>query len=146
MILKCTEGYWYGAIQPLRLDFESEDPVYPLAISAISAAETSYLTLYVVDDQRRTFSGATTEYANRIDADELRAIRRDYPTVGQYLGEGLFLTKRHRSFSPQEMVEDLILVPADEYRRIYYSGIPVFGGLLLLSLLGWPIRKYHHRR
>ena len=142
-------GYWYGGIQPIRLDFDAETPVYPLAISAISAPETTDVILYVVDGHRRTFTGARTEYANRIDAGELRAIRGDYPAVGRYLDEGDFLTELRRTFHPSEMDRDLIIERAAsdaEFRRVYYSGVPVFGGLLLLTVAGWPLRKRFKRR
>ena len=138
--------YWEGGLQPISLAFAAEAPVYPLRISSLSAADNSSVILYVQADERLDFDGADTEYANRLTARELAAIRSDYPELGAWLGEGRWLTKLARRYSPADMDDDVHLVAASrqtEYRPIYYSGVP-FTGLLLLAVGGgawWRARR-----
>ncbi len=132
--------YWYGQLQPIHLRFASEEPVYPLHISSLSAAQSSQVGLYVVADHRMALAGAETWYANRIDSSERTAIGRRYPSVGEVLETGDFVTKLVRNYTPSQMDEDVVLVRADndlEYRPVNYGGIPLFSGLLILSVAGW---------
>jgi hypothetical protein len=99
-------GYWYGNLSPVRLEFATDEPVYPLAISMLSAAPSSDVILYTIADRRLTFPDATTLYANRVTANELQEIRRVYPTFGALLHAGDFVTKLRRTFAPDEMTED----------------------------------------
>jgi hypothetical protein len=137
--------HWSGELEPIGLSFASAEPIYPLRISALSAAEQSEVLLYVRAGHRMTFPGARTEYVNHISASELQAIRARMPRLGPLLCEGSYLTKLRRTFRPSEMTDDLVLQRAetdDELRRIYYSGIPA----LELLLLGGLIAGWGHRR
>ncbi|MBU8871287.1 MAG: DUF2330 domain-containing protein [Gemmatimonadales bacterium] len=142
--------YWYGQMDPIHLSFESEDMIYPLRISSLSAAESSEIIIYTVGEHRMTYPGAQTWYANRISADELSAINQRFPAVGIHLEEGNFLTKLVRSYTPAQMSEDLVLTPTssdDEFRLINYSGFPLFNLLLGGSTFGWMIwRRASSRR
>jgi hypothetical protein len=131
--------YWYGTLQPLQLTFATDEPVYPLKISALSAAASSQVVLYAVADRRLDFPGAETTYANRLTSGELAAIRSRYPSAAPWLAAGDFVTKLERRYTPVQMEADLVLETADtqdEFLRIYYSGVPVTSGLLL-ALVGW---------
>jgi len=127
-------GYWYGRLAPVRLDFAADAPVYPLAISALSAAPSSEVILYTIADARLTFPGATTLYANRVSGRELQEIRSAYPAFGALLHADDFVTKLRRSFAPDEMDEDLALAPDQddrEFHQVFYSGVPLTAVLLL---------------
>lgn len=142
-------GRWSGRLDPVRLSFPSEHPVYPLRISAVSATEWSGLLLYVCADHRMTFPGASTEYVNRLSSGELGAIRERHPRLGPLLSEGRYLTKLRRGFTPAEMSDDLVLAPAptdDELRLVHYSSVPVTGLLLLGLMIGWWGRWVSIRR
>ncbi len=133
------ELYWYGAIDPVVITFASEDIVYPLEISSISAADATDVVLYVAAEHRVTFPGAETEYANKLTAPEMAAIREWYPVLGAQLSTGDFLTKLTRVYSPAEMEADIVLTPTDsdtEFREIIYSGWPVGMGVMLVMALG----------
>ena len=141
------DGYYYGAIDPMEFSFATDEIVYPLRISQISAAPSSDVTLYVAASSKTTFAGATTRYANRMTDEELSYIRRDHPYVGELLSTGDFLTKLQRHYTPSQMDADIILQPAennDEFRQINYSGLPVTTGLFMLATLAygaWSIKR-----
>jgi hypothetical protein len=141
-------GVWGGTLDPVHLTFASARPVYPLRISALSAAALSEVLLYVCAERRLTFPGARTEYANRIDAGELAAIRRRHASLGPLLAEGRFLTKLRRAYRPEEMADDLVLEPAssdEELRTVYYGGIPAAEVLLLLGLVFTAVASRRRR-
>ena len=138
------EGYWYGGVRPVKFTFASDEIVYPMRISAQGSDETCDVILYVVTDHRTTFDGARTDYANRLTADELAAVRHQYPVLGAKLVEGDFITKLSRTFTPAEMVEDLVLERAssdEEFKQVVYSGVPVTLGLLVAIGVGLRVRR-----
>jgi hypothetical protein len=127
-------GYWEGGIDPVHLRFASATPVYPMRISALSATASSEVLIYALAAHRMTFPRAQTAYANRIDADERVAIRRQYPRLAEWIEESTYVTKLRRTFSPASMTDDLVLTPASsdrEFRIIHYSGASSTGFLLL---------------
>ncbi len=128
-------GWYYdGGLQPISLSFAADAPVYPMRISALSAHDDTSVIIYTNADVRLDFEGAETQYANRLNDRELRAIRAQYPELGAWLEAGDFLTKLRRNYTPPEMGEDVYLYEADsqaEFRRLYYSGFPATTGLLL---------------
>ncbi|MDO9172720.1 MAG: DUF2330 domain-containing protein [bacterium] len=129
-----NDGYWYGRLAPVRLTFAADEPVYPLEISSLSAAQSTEVILYTVADARLTFPGATTLYANRVTDGELQEIRSTYPAFGALVHAGDFVTKLRRTYAPDEMTEDLVLAPDDdggEFHQVFYSGIPLTAVLLL---------------
>jgi len=127
-------GYWEGGIDPVHLRFASAVPVYPLRISALSATESSEVLIYALAAHRMTFPRAQTEYANRIDAAERDAIRRDYPRLGEWIEASTYVTKLRRTISPAAMTDDLVLTraPTDsEFRIIHYRDASATVVLLL---------------
>ena len=94
--------------------------------------------MYVCASHRVTFPGSTTEYANRLNADELRTIQNQYNHLGPLLTRSCFLTKLRKNFPIGEMTEDIILERApndDEFRQIRYSGLPSTE-ILLVAMVG----------
>lgn len=132
-------GYWEGGIDPVHLHFTTATPVYPLRISALSATESSEVLLYALASHRMTFPRAQTEYANRIDADERVAIRRQYPRLAEWIEESTYVTKLRCTFSPASMTDDLVLTRAardEEFRIIHYYSDASSTGFLLLAVAG----------
>jgi len=128
-------GYYSGRLDPIRLTFESDRVIYPMKISAISAADESKVHLYVKTDHRMTFNGANTYYANRFSPEDINGLSH-YTSLRTVLQPGDFLTKLQRSYHPGQMTEDIILkrAPNDgEFQLINYSGFP-WTGVLLLSV------------
>ncbi|MBU0742518.1 DUF2330 domain-containing protein [bacterium] len=142
------DWFWYGAMQPIRLIFPVDAPVYPMRISALSADDDTSVTLYVNADRRMDFVGAETHYANALSAGEMRAIGASYPDLAARLAAGDYLTKLRRNYTPAQMDADIYLEPAStntEFRRIYYSGLPLTSGLLL-ALAGALFFRARRRR
>lgn len=140
------DWYWYGAMHPIRLSFDTDTPVYPMRISALSADFDTSVTLYVNADRRMDFVGAETLYANAFNADEKRAVDVGYGDLTPLIAVGDYLTKLRRVYAPDQMNADVYLVPAGsnaEFHRIYYSGLPLTTGLLLgvAGLLFWRRRS-----
>jgi hypothetical protein len=141
------DGYWYGRLTPVRLEFTADAPVYPLEISALSSSRSVEVVLYTVADARLTFPGAATLYANRVTDGELQEIRAAHPSFGALLHAGDFVTKLRRNFAPDEMTEDLVLTSDgdDEFHQVFYSGIP-WTVVLLLGTGAWLKMRPRSRR
>ncbi len=134
-------GYYGGYLAPLKFTFGSDEIIYPMRISAMSASESTQVDLYVVADHRTTFPGATTRYANRFTTEEINSIGGNYySSVKSLLEDGDFLTHLRRDFRVQDMSEDIVIVAAEndeEYWMIYYSGMPWMTILLLGPAVLW---------
>ena len=142
-------GYYGGGLEPIRLTFTSDEMIYPMRISAVSASEATRVHIYVNADHRMTFAGAETWYANRFTSREIDGLEY-YPALAGRLQAGDFLTKLNRGYTPSEMDEDLILTRAAddvEFRIIRYSGLP-WTMLVLVGPAGiWALyrrRKQHN--
>lgn len=140
--------YYYGALDPITLTFAAEAPVYPMKISAYSAAASTNVNVYIKSAHRLTFTGAETYYANRFSPAELANLPY-CPSLAPLLHSGDFLTKLHRGYTPVQMTEDIYFVPAEsdqEFRLISYSGWPVTSVLLLGGPLAWGLLRSRRRR
>jgi hypothetical protein len=137
-------GYgYYGSLDPIRLTFSSDEIIYPMKISALSAAENSKVHLYVKTDRRMTFPGATTYYANRFSSEEINSISR-HMNYRHSIQAGDFLTKLQRGYRPADMTEDVTLVPAPgngEFQMVIYSGLPLTGLLIFSVPLGIAAKR-----
>ena len=110
-IVKYIDPY-SGAIQPIGITFFSDELIYPLKISALSAPSGgTEVLIYTFSDERVTFPGATEEYNKIVTPDELK----EYPILQSLIDETFVLTKLRKIFSAEEMDEDLILVPVPKY-------------------------------
>lgn len=135
--------YYYGGLDPIRLTFGTAAPVYPMKISAYSAADDTRVHLYLKADHRMTFDGAETYYANRFSAQELAELPY-FRSLHQVFQPGDYLTKLRRGYSPAQMTQDITLVRAssdEEFRLVNYSGWPVTTILLLGSPVVWGLRR-----
>ena len=109
--MNSSENYT-GAIQPIGIMFFSDEMIYPLKISTLSAPSWgTEVLIYAFSDERVTFSGAIEEYSSIITPDQLEG----YPILQGLIDETFVLTKLRKNFSGEEMDEDLLLVPAPKY-------------------------------
>lgn len=144
--------YDYNAyLDPLTFTFSSEKIIYPMRISSLSAAESTQVDLYVIADHRMTFPNSHTRYANKFDEDEISRITNySFNLVRDLLEPGCVLTHLRQNFQPQDMTEDITLVPAetdDEYQIINYSGFPWMTLLLFGPAVCWgAYRKFRLSR
>ncbi len=130
-------NYYYGALQPLTLTFDSDEIIYPMRISALSAAESTELYLYIISDHRMEFPGASVQYANRFSQSEYTRVPTGSALRTQ-LQQGDYLTRLHHDFHSNQIQEDITIVRShtdDEYLAIEYSGLP----WTLILLLGPPL-------
>jgi len=110
-IVNNSENYT-GAIQPIGIMFFSDEMVYPLKISTLSAPSWgTEVLIYAFSDERVTFPGATEEYNAIITPDQLK----EYPILQGLLDETFVLAKLRKNFSAEEMDEDLVLLPVPKY-------------------------------
>ena len=109
--MNSSENYT-GAIQPIGIMFFSDEMIYPLKISTLSAPSWgTEVLIYAFSDERVSFSGATEEYNAIITPDQLK----EYPILQSLIDETFVLTKLRKNFSAEEMDEDLLLVPVSKY-------------------------------
>jgi len=109
--MNSSENYT-GAIQPIGIMFFSDEIIYPLKISAVSVPLWgTEVLIYTFSDDRVTFPGAKEEYNNIITPDELK----EYPILQSLIDETFVLTKLRKTFTKNEMEDDLVLVPVPKY-------------------------------
>ena len=109
--MNSSENYT-GAIQPIGIMFFSDEMVYPLKISTLSAPSWgTEVLIYAFSDERVTFPGATEEFNAIITPDQLK----EYPILQGLIDETFVLTKLRKNFSAEEMDKDLTLVPVPKY-------------------------------
>jgi len=112
--MNSSENYT-GAIQPIGIMFFSDEMIYPLKISTLSAPSWgTEVLIYAFSDERVTFPGATEEYNSIITPDHLK----EYPILQGLIDETFVLTKLRKNFSAEEMDEDLILLPIPKYAAL----------------------------
>ncbi len=104
--------YYTGAIQPIGIMFFSDEIIYPLKISAVSVPIWgTEVLIYTFSDERVTFPGAKEEYNSIITPDELK----EYPILQSLIDETFVLTKLRKTFTKNEMEDDLVLVSVPKY-------------------------------
>jgi len=109
--MNSSENYT-GAIQPIGIMFFSDEMIYPLKISTLSAPSWgTEVLIYAFSDERVTFPKATEEYNKIVTTDELK----EYPILQVLIDETFILTKLRKNFNAEEMDEDLLLVPVPKY-------------------------------
>ena len=106
-----SENY-SGAIQPLGIMFFSDEIVYPLKISSLSVPSGgTEVLVYTFSDERVTFPGAIEEYNAIITPNQLK----EYSILPGLIDETFILTKLRKTFTSEEMGDDLVLVPVPKY-------------------------------
>ena len=107
-----NSDYYTGAIQPIGIMFFSDEIVYPLKISSLSTPSWgTEVLVYTFSDERVTFLGATEEYNAIITPDQLKG----YSILSGLIDETFILTKLRKTFTSEEMGDDLVLVPLPKY-------------------------------
>lgn len=139
-------GPLLGRLDPLRLRFASERPVYPMRLSRLATTPQS-LGLYVLAADRMEPRGAIggeppeVTYAGRVDAGQEKG---EYPALGALTGgKPVFVTAIDQSFPRPELIDgdhELRAAAADTpYRTTYYHDELLSVGPVpawVLSLLG----------
>lgn len=136
-------GWNHGSLDPIRLAFDTPEPVYPMRISQLSTIERSRVDLFVIAAHRMEHDALTARYANAVNHDEQRAIVARYPSLDGLISPGDFVTRLGGYVTHGAMDEDFVLSRAlvdDEYLQIFYSGWPLAESLGLLALLGLGLR------
>jgi len=104
--------YYTGAIQPMGIMFFSDEMVYPLKISSLSVPSWgTEVLVYAFSDKRVTFPGAIEEYNAIITPNQLKG----YSILSGLIDETFILTKLRKTFTSEEMGDDLVLVPVPKY-------------------------------
>lgn len=104
--------YYSGAIQPIGIMFFSDEIVYPLKISSLSVPSWgTEVLVYTFSDERVTFPGAIEEYNAIITPNQLKG----YSILSGLIDETFILTKLRKTFTSEEMGDDLVLVPVPKY-------------------------------
>ena len=107
-----NSDYYTGAIQPIGIMFFSDEIVYPLKISSLSTPSWgTEVLVYTFSDERVTFLGATEEYNAIITPDQLKG----YSILSGLIDETFILTKLRKTFTSEEMGDDLVLIPVPKY-------------------------------
>jgi len=107
-----NSDYYTGAIQPIGIMFFSDEIVYPLKISSLSTPSWgTEVLVYTFSDERVTFLGATEEYNAIITPDQLKG----YSILSGLIDETFILTKLRKTFTSEEMGDDLVLIPVSKY-------------------------------
>lgn len=121
------------ALPPMRLTFPTDEPVYPMRLSA--AADTAQPTrLYVLADHRTDASNPAPQgpdpdatFAGWVDRDNLA----DYPLLAEHVTGTQFLTRYDGRFEPRLITDDIHLTqaPVDQtHRTVVYRTRYVDGG------------------
>ena len=101
-----------GAIQPLGIMFFSDEIIYPLKMSTLSAPSWgTEVLIYAFSDERVTFPGASEEYNALITPNLLK----EYTILSGLIDETYILTKLRKTFISEEMGDDLVLAPVPKY-------------------------------
>ena len=113
-----------GLVAPLILRFETDAPVYPLALTSTAGHDTQVL-LYVLSQHKWQNDGRLElEYAGEAHLRELEKVRRevlpDMPTGCLDYAALPYLCKFKGTLTPTQMENDMVLVPAEDdepYRK-----------------------------
>ncbi len=127
-----------GHATPLKIQFESEEIIYPLKLSSIiseyeslspdASSSSAGLTpvpqvsilLYVFSDGKKTVPGFETKYANWTEKETIEdlAINSEGENWYKPKSSKLYLTKFYRSMKTSEMTSDLIFRAAEDNEPI----------------------------
>jgi hypothetical protein len=134
----------FGTIEPLRLDFDCEELVYPLYMTSLNGAPVD-LQLYLLSDHRMEAEGFETTFAGRLDEESLA----DAPETAKLVAAGrVYLTELRARLAPEQMKADLLFARAatdKPYREEIVRGegphpfIPIVGIYLLVvvAMVAW---------
>jgi hypothetical protein len=142
-------AWWAGGVTPVTFTFAADAPVFPMKISAVSAGFRTRVSVFTSADQRLTFPGAETRYANHLDARELEQFGDRWPELASRLQAGRVLTRLERTMGSVVIDSDLILVPSadqGEFRPIHYAGSADFWWFLGPVLVFWGVGRWRAGR
>jgi len=156
-----------GTITPIRLDFPSKEPVYPLYLTSLNGAPTD-LQLYLLGEHRmiqKGFPQFRTTFARRFT----EAALTPFPAVaGVTTPARRYLTELRATLSPAEMNSDLTFraaaTDAEFQEKVFPDGTPaaqiplsgiaipaelvptIFASLAVLVAGAFTLRRLRRRR
>jgi hypothetical protein len=149
------DGKGPAAPHPLRVEFPSKEPVYPMRLTALAGGRTG-VRLWVAAGSRVGGEGLTACFCDRLRGPEsgrTHALDEDHPvlrgeTTGRMLGHpallaalrsGDTLTRLEGSFTPADMARDIVLRPAEgeAFVPTVYSAEGAFKTALAWALPIW---------
>jgi hypothetical protein len=105
----------YGILHPLRFTFQTEQPVFPMQLTAFSSQVTDLL-VYSLAEEERTFPNATIEWAYWVPKETLS---HRYPNLNRLVEDDVFISKIRRTYFQSESdYSDLILTIAPERQGV----------------------------
>jgi hypothetical protein len=123
-----------GGLPSMRLTFRTDEPVYPMRLSA-TADDAQPLRLYVLADHKMTAGNPAPEgigpeltFAGRLGKADLEKNE----ALAKIAGEQRFLTRYDARFEPANITDDIHLTPApvdDPYRAVVVQTNYVSGGM-----------------
>jgi len=150
-----------GAIEPIVLSFASNETVYPLRISSLSAANATppQVLLYVLADHvmvpkqyplyigygNWTENAFTLEFADNVSVEDISQYQTLSELISTYLpGDEFYLTKLRGPISADQMV-DIELVAYEEGDSLHSlaENSPNHDDVVVLALVIWPIFGLH---
>ena len=132
-----TDG-WDHTVDPVAFSYEAADFEVALPITAIHREERLPMRFYVVADARMTLEGFTTNYANRLSADEASVIAARNTEVPRWAKASKFLVRLDRTFSPTDpMADSIVLRRAASQDEVAPGFNGPIGSAIPLGLLPW---------
>jgi hypothetical protein len=124
----------FGAIEPLRLDFDCKELVYPLHMTSLNGAPVD-LQLYVLSDHRIGAEGFETTFAGRLDEQSLHYA----PETTKLVAAGRdYLTELRATLAPEQMTADLLFARAatdEPYREEIVRGGPPSPFIVIVAIV-----------
>ncbi len=106
-----------NAPHPIRIEFTTPDPVYPLRLTALAGSSLP-VELYVVADTRASVAGLPVRFCDRFETDRrgcrsaTTGVRIGHPEITALMWPGCVVTKTAARLTPASMRNDLKIRPA----------------------------------
>jgi hypothetical protein len=113
-----------GTITPLRLEFASDELVYPLRLSSLNPGATD-IDLYVLSDHRARAAGFRTDFAGDVASPTPEARYRE---LSKLLAPGrTYLTELRAIMEPADMTRDVTIKRAATDEPVWATAVPDTG-------------------
>ena len=99
----------YGRLHPIRLTFQSDEIIYPMRLTSVSAADDLEVLTYVFYDTQVSMPGGTVEYADTVIRTD---IEQSYPRIYDLLSGDSFVTKVRKTYATGNDITDDIYFSA----------------------------------
>jgi hypothetical protein len=144
-----SRGYYYNDAtrQPIRITFDSIQPVYPMKLTKSGWGGLKVI-IYMVSEHKVSADGMDLEFAMNMDK-KARWINEYYPVLDAFREANPYLTKLSLTVPPATRMDDIALLPAEdnaEYQEIRMSWnalspLPPAAIALVPFILRWARRR-----